>query len=368
MRQRKPKQRRLDRAECCRSHRGEREPLAPMNLCFASRPSSVVVLSLLCLLSAPLHAAPDTPPGAPAPTDTEATADYARARALYRKASAAFETGHYTDARELLLRAWALRRSYDVAASLGDTELKLALFADAAEHLAFSLRTFPPLENEQALANVRQQLELARIEVAELRISVDEPGAEVRVDGRAVGTSPLADAVFVTPGSHTVDARKGGATATRTVMGEASKSSTLALELTATPQPSFPRDELGPRSVVPLIVGGAVVVAGLTAGVAFRLSADADDNHANGLRDRLGPGGCIGSAGASADCGALRHDVDASGRFQALSTTGFVIAGVGLAVTPIWWLLSPRTKRTSTVGLSALVTRSVTAVSATGRF
>src|SRR5882672_10503221 len=63
--------------------------------------------------------------------------DYARARALYKSASEAFEASQYADARRLLLEAWELRQSYDVAASLGDTELKLGLFPEAAEHLSF---------------------------------------------------------------------------------------------------------------------------------------------------------------------------------------------------------------------------------------
>src|SRR3954463_14437863 len=109
---------------------------------------------LVLSVAMPLHAEKSAP---------EANAEeYARARALYKKAAEAFEASQYTEARRLLLDAWALRQSYDVAASLGDTEIKLGLFAEAAEHLSFSVRNFPPLENEQALSNVRRQLEVAR--------------------------------------------------------------------------------------------------------------------------------------------------------------------------------------------------------------
>ena len=179
--------------------------------------------------------------------------DYARARALYRQASDAFEASQYAEARRLLLDAWALRQSYDVAASLGDAEIKLGLFAEAAEHLSFSVRNFPPLENEQALANVRRQLETARREVASVLVSVNESGAEIRVDQRLVGTSPMGGAVFVMPGRHRVEARKGTATASETFVGEASKESTVALRLVSA-EPSRPKDEPAPRSIVPLIV------------------------------------------------------------------------------------------------------------------
>ncbi len=318
-----------------------------------------MVLPLCFLLAPPLHAEPRA--------SEPALTDYARARTLYRRASQAFEGGHYTEARELLLRAWALRQSYDVAASLGDTEVRLGLFADAAEHLSYSLRNFPPLENEQALANVREQFDVAREHVAAVHVAVDQPGAEIRVDQRAVGTSPLPDAVFLAPGKHVIEARKGSAVATRDGVFDAAKESSVTLEL-GTPPTVLPHDEPGARSVVPLIVGGAVVAVGLTTGIAFRLSANADDDRANGIRARYASDACTGSAGSSADCTALRNDVDGANRAQALSTTGFVIAGVAAVATPIWWLLTPRTKGSTSVGMAAFVTPGLSAVIASGGF
>jgi tetratricopeptide (TPR) repeat protein len=332
-----------------------------MNLHSVARCARGLALPLVLSLAAPLHAQTVTP--------EPANDDYARARALYQHASQAFEAGRYPEARRLLLDAWALRKSYDVAASLGDTELKLGLFADAAEHLSFSVRTFPPLENEQALASVRRQLEMARQKAAALRIAVDEPDAEVRVDQRLVGKSPLEDAVFVSPGRHTVEARKGTAVATGAVVSEVSEEHAVTLRLAPMEQ-SLPHDESrGPRSIVPLVVGGAVVAVGLTAGIAFRLAANADDDHAAALRSRLGTGGCIGAAGASEDCAALRHDVDGASRSQTWSTVGFVVAGVGLVGTPIWWLLSPRPTPTQTaVSVSGIITPGWSAVVARGHF
>jgi hypothetical protein len=337
-----------------------------------------LVVSLLGFIAAPSHAqsASSALPAASSTTGVDAAstsdpalADYARVRALYQKAAHAFEGGHYTDARELLLQAWSLRRSYDVAASLGDTEVKLGLFPEAAEHLSFSLRNFPPLENEHAIANVRSQLEAARKVAAGLRISVDEPQVEVRVDGRLIGMSPIADTAFVTPGRHTVEARKGSATRTQTLVGEAGVEKLVTLRLgspeVASSTPPI-TDEPGRRSVVPLIVGGAAVAVGLTAGIAFRLSANANDEHADGIRNRLGAGGCVGAAMRSTDCVALGDDVDDKKRSTTLSTTGFVLAGVGLVAAPIWYLLSPRHQRG--MELSAFVTPSFGVVSAFGRF
>ena len=294
--------------------------------------------------------------------------DYARARALYKKAAEAFEATEYTEARRLLLDAWALRQSYDVAASLGDTEIKLRLFAEAAEHLSFSVRNFPPLENERALENVRKQLDIARREVASFVVSVNEPGAEIRVDQRLVGTSPLSGPLFLPPGHHTVEARKGTAVVSETVAGEAAKETPVTLHLRATELPPPPADETAPRSVVPLIVGGAVFAVGLTAGIAFKLAANSDEEDAAELRDRLGPGGCVGEAGASHDCAALRSEVDSANTMNALSTAGFVVAGVAVVATPVSWLLWPRPENATAPRVSGVVTPGLAVITASGRF
>src|SRR6185312_770901 len=177
---------------------------------------------------------------------------------------------------------------------------------DAAQHLSYSLRTFPPLENEQALATVHRQLDYARKVVTAFRVSVDQAGAEVRVGGRVIGTSPLIDPVFGVPGQHTIEARKGDLVGTQTVVGEAATEQPVALTLAepaTTPlPPPVAEDVTWHRSVVPLIVGGAVVAVGLTTGIAFRISASSSDDHANGIRTRLGSSGCAGSANGSADC------------------------------------------------------------------
>jgi hypothetical protein len=315
---------------------------------------------LVLLVAMPLHA--ETSP--PEPSADE----YARARSLYKQAAESFEASQYSEARRLLLEAWALRQSYDVAASLGDTEIKLGLFAEAAEHLSFSVRNFPPLENEQALSNVRRQLEVARREVASIVVSVSEPGAEIRIDQRQVGTSPLSGPAFVAPGRHTVEARKGVATASATVVGEASGESSVLLRLDST-KPSAPKDEEpAPRSVVPLIVGGAVFAVGMTAGIAFKLSANSHEDDANALRDRLGPGGCVGEAGSSPECAALRSNVDSANTMNGLSTAGFVVAGVALVATPVSWLLWPRPKSATVARVSGIVTPELALITASGRF
>jgi hypothetical protein len=85
-------------------------------------------------------------------------------------------------------------------------------------------------ERESAQAG----LATARAAVVELQVSVDDTGAEILVDGTLEGISPLADPVFVTPGSHSVEAKKGDRSATLSVSGRAGEKKEARLTLAAT--------------------------------------------------------------------------------------------------------------------------------------
>lgn len=111
-------------------------------------------------------------------------------------------------------------------------------------------------------------------------------GAQVRVDGKVIGTSPLPPEVYVDPGKHTVEARMGARRARATGTYEAG--STRALKLVPKePPPAVPAPTGSaaapappPPSPFPLrtavLVGGGVAAAlGLGVGIAgFVLSAD----------------------------------------------------------------------------------------------
>src|SRR4029078_1788111 len=100
-----------------------------------------VVVSVLatCSLVTPCHAGSREP-------DSQ-TVDRAHARELLQQGIAAIESGSFESARQTLLEAWKLQRSYDVAGALGQAELELKRNRDAAEHLDYSIRDFPPSES-----------------------------------------------------------------------------------------------------------------------------------------------------------------------------------------------------------------------------
>jgi len=100
-----------------------------------------------------------------------------KARDLFVEGNALFKKGDYGRARAAYLAAFALKRHWQIAGNLGDCEMKLGMFRDAAEHLAFAVREAGK-EGESTEAH-RKVLELAKAKVGALAVSVSEAGAEV---------------------------------------------------------------------------------------------------------------------------------------------------------------------------------------------
>src|SRR4051812_44364080 len=104
-------------------------PAAPA----ARAPRRAAALAALALALA--HAVPAAAgPGA---------GDVARARELYTKGKTAYKAGDMRGAYEAYAAAWALQKTFDVAANLAAVELATARFRDAADHLVFALANLP---------------------------------------------------------------------------------------------------------------------------------------------------------------------------------------------------------------------------------
>lgn len=135
--------------------------------------------------------------------------DRARALARYREAYAAMNAGDWTKARRLLLELWETSKTYDVAASLGQVEYQLLNFVDAARYMAFAIENMAPKERFSSLERYRKALDEIRAWVGTVQVTVPTPGAEIRVDGEVVGQSPFDEEIFVTPGTHVLEAFAG---------------------------------------------------------------------------------------------------------------------------------------------------------------
>jgi hypothetical protein len=231
-----------------------------------SRTRTTLLLAALAVtVCAPALAAPPEP--APAKTADEADV-------LFRKGNAAYDAGKPAEALPLYLAAWKLKQTHDIAGNMAQVELVLGKKRDAAEHIAFALAHFPPTGTAQdRREKMRKALDDLRHDIASLRVSVSLPGAEVTLDDKPIGRSPIDEELFVDPGRHAVRASLGGyADASEQV--DAAKGSaqvvTVTLKAAAPPPPPPPVEptpKAEPRSVVPGAVLGGVAGAALATGI-----------------------------------------------------------------------------------------------------
>jgi tetratricopeptide (TPR) repeat protein len=282
-----------------------------------------------------------------------------RVRILFRDGNAQMVAGDYEKARSTLLQAWAMRQSSDIAAALGQVEFATLRFREAAEHLQWSLDHFPPVESEKSLRATRALFEQAKQGVARLRITCNYQGASILVDGKVVGTTPMQTTVFVEPGQHQVEALAAETRDNRLIAADPGKEygidfvikqpapslgngPTFTSELLASQQPAqtkpAPRQLSAlDRSVVPVLIGGAVFAVGLGTGVALLASSRSSYHDAEALQRQIGPAGCLNSANNQMACADLRSATDKGDQRQNWGAVSLAVASAALIATPIYW-------------------------------
>jgi tetratricopeptide (TPR) repeat protein len=178
-------------------------------------PRLLLLLALAAVFAAPAltQAAPPAKPAAPpAPAAPAPAADQARERAtgLMRQGNDAYAQGEYLKALALFQQAFAAFPSPRIHFNLGQTNAELGRTIEALEHyerfLAGVKREGGPEQWDIAYKRAFQ----LRGSIAQLDIHTNLPGASVVVDGRAVGSTPLAAPLRLLPGPHVLVFGKAG--------------------------------------------------------------------------------------------------------------------------------------------------------------
>lgn len=308
---------------------------------------------------------PVTSSGILAPIPANAADTAQQAEELFQRGKALYKSGKKQEAYEALAAAWALKKSHDIAANLGSAELALGRARDASEHFAYCVRTFPATGSKKQLATVKKLFDEARSQVGALSVKANVEGAEVLVDGRAVGRTPLEDEVFVEPGSRTIEAKLAGYEAARAnVQVTKGLSQQVTLTLTASPPPSGAAQKPAPPSAavqdappvspsgsapVPppngltntsplgngpyktvLIAGGSLAGATLISGIVLTVLANGKASDARVKRLRLvhqhGPAACTGED-VPAQCQSLADADEARATLSNAALWTYVGAG-----------------------------------------
>jgi len=280
-------------------------------------------------------------------------------RAIDHNAQEAFEAKDFERARSLWLKAFSLQPSPGVALSLGRLDLELKRYRDSAEHLDFALRTLPDTASEDTRTQAKKALAEAKAQIAVLHATTNRAGADIRIDGKSVGKAPLATSLYLEPGNHDISAYLESNSITRPVVVAAGKEYQLSLPLmmlsrtlvsnrerasapsrrdqtASTEVTAVPTIESS-RSPAPLVVGGAVFVAGLASAVVFRLNSDNQYDKADQLRANRAAIGCKDAQATSDACAALRAATESGDRSRNWSTAGLVVAGAALVGTLTYW-------------------------------
>lgn len=171
----------------------------------------------------------------------------AAARERFKEGVAHFDRKEYEKARAAFLQAYALKKHPAVLLNLAQSELRSGHEHEAAKHFTQYLR-----EATDASAAERESaqtgLASARASVIEVTVSVDEAGAEILANGTSEGVAPLSDPIFLLPGSHTIEAKKGEKSTTQNVSGKAGEKKEARLTFAAPPATAAAkRDEGEPK-------------------------------------------------------------------------------------------------------------------------
>lgn len=292
-------------------------------------------------------------------TDSRGADPGKQAEEHYLRGKALLKSGDVRGAYLAYKASFDLKQSYDIAANLGNLELEQGMPRDAAEHLDYALRTVAVNVPEDRVKAIRDLLEKARRLVGAATVKVNVDGAEVLVDGRSIGRSPLPGEIFVDPGKRTIEARLSPYSSAQKSV-DIARAVSVPVELTlmlpavvatasAAPSESAPpmatSRPVKPKSMIPVGVGVAAAAAGLGLGLVGLVLAESKASRVDVLQSTLtqadaqGTRSVCAASNPRAECADLDSALVAKGSFRNLAIAGFATAGVAALATVTWVLL-----------------------------
>jgi hypothetical protein len=299
-----------------------------------------------------------------APAQSSTLSPEERADSSFRRGREAAQRGAWAEAHAHYREAWSVKQSHDIAANLGQAEMKLGLYRDAAQHLAFALRHFPVTADAGAVrTRIEQTFRDAKRRVVSVHVVVSRAQATVSVDGTPIGHSPLPSEVYVEPGNHRIEAELAGhRTATADLSASAGEEKSLVLTLEpvsdpeAAPAPPPPPAESPPavtrshaetaapaptpqKSLTPVWIGAGTTLAAVAAGATFTIlaSSAADDVDEIARRPSLESNSACSGRGV-ADCADYHEALRSKDRYRNLATGAWVFAGIAATATVVYFV------------------------------
>lgn len=219
-------------------------------------PRIVTALPLLALLVSPRAFAEEKRPS-PASAGAAAGDSAAKQEAARRfeHAIKLYEEGDYTLALAEFERVYELVPDYRVLYNISQVSIQLGRYARAFRTLKDYLsRGAAEMAPDRAAA---VQADLAQLagKVARVSVRVDQAGAQINVDGVAMGRSPMAEPLVVDVGEHQVQVQLPGYVAqsqTLTLAGGDRRDATFTLERAPAADATTSSQRDKPRAVAPV--------------------------------------------------------------------------------------------------------------------
>lgn len=220
-----------------------------------------------------------------------------RATELYKKGNEFYDKGKFADAEMMYRAAFELRQTFEIAGNLGDVEMIQGKPREAAEHLSMALREFPPSGKPAQKEALKKRHREATALIGTVKLTVSAPGAEILLDGKVLGKSPIEHEFYVDRGDHEIEARLAGhEPAKEKLTATAGSTHEVGLTLKKVEPPKPP-----PKPVVPvepasdsskknliIIIGGAMVsVAAIATGAGLTVAANSKVDDARALRSSM---------------------------------------------------------------------------------
>jgi hypothetical protein len=179
---------------------------------------NVVTLALLSVL-------------AQAGTQTADPGAKAKAQALLREGAQLYQDHAFAEALEKFDQAYAVFPSPKLLYNIGQASRELGRPADAVDAFEKFLAQAPDASPE-LIAEAKQSVAELSPKLGKLFINCNVSGAEISVDGKNMGKTPLVDSIRVSPGNHQVTATHPTAMpVVQTVLVAAGAMQTLAIRL-----------------------------------------------------------------------------------------------------------------------------------------
>jgi hypothetical protein len=133
-----------------------------------------------------------------------------KALRLLRQGNAKLDGAYYLEALQLYKKAFAIYSSPKLHFNIAQTYKELGRFLAALRHYERFVKNVPKTANPRLWQLAHERIFALEGRIGRVTLQVNVADAEVTIDGRVVGTTPLAGAVRLLPGSHTAVILKDG--------------------------------------------------------------------------------------------------------------------------------------------------------------